>query len=182
MIKTLEREHFSLDEMYTEPHDHRRYGHGHHLRVELTKVLARENSLGMQSVADLSCGNGEIARSLKFKRTILGDFAPGYKITGPIERTIEEINLVDLFICSETIEHLRNPSLVLGKIRERATKLVLSTPIEAWGDTNKEHLWAWDRAGVEYLLEAAGWAPEVFASLDSRVFGEAYLYGIWICQ
>ena len=170
----------TAQELYVTPHDHKIYGHGHHLRVEITKVLAHANSLGMHSVADLSCGNGHIAKSLGFERTILGDYAPGYRLHGPIEETIEQIDHVDLFICSETIEHLVAPGAVLVQIRPKATKLVLSTPIEAWKDTNGEHLWAWDREYVESMAEIAGWTPEVFASLDSLVFGEPYLYGIWV--
>lgn len=167
---------------YAEPHDHRRYGHGHHMRCELTKTIAREYSHGMESVADLSCGNGYLAKSLCLKRTVLGDFAPGYELHGPIEETIHKLQPVDMFICSETIEHLEAPQVVLADIRPKASKLVLSTPLEAWEDTNEEHLWAWDRKDVETLAKAAGWEPAVFVTLDSRVFGEPYLYGIWVLQ
>lgn len=174
------------DTVYDVPHDHRRYGHGHFLRVEMTQVIARTLCTPGAVVADLSCGNAAIATDLLdhgASRLILGDYAPGYEWSGPIESTITEIGRnVDVFILSETLEHLDDPPAVLKQIRDKARLLVLSTPIEAWVDANTEHCWAWDRQGVETLLNEAGWTPTVFASLDSRVFSEPYLYGMWACS
>ena len=47
---------------------------------------------------------------------------------------------------------------------------------------NGEHLWAWDREGVEDLLKRTGWQPVAFTSVDSREYGEPYLYGIWVAS
>lgn len=172
-----------LASIYAAPHDHRIYGMGHHLRVEVTKVIAAAwaTKHGWRSVGDLSCGNADIARSLGFheQATILGDYAPGYRFTGPLEQTLLEMPDVDGYVCSETIEHLDEPELALLLIRQKAGTLILSTPLEAWDDSNGEHYWAWDRAGVERIMDAAGWAPAVFATVDTRVFGEPYQYGIW---
>lgn len=176
----------SLERIYSAPHDHRRYGNGHHLRVETTKVMARwmREARNMVSVADLSCGNGEIALSLGLPphNVILGDYAPGYPHTGPLEETLSKIREVDLYICSETLEHLDDPEKALFLMRDAASWLVLSTPLEAWGDPNEEHYWAWDREGVESLFARTGWSPVLFSSVDSRVLGEPYLYGIWCCS
>jgi phosphoserine aminotransferase len=89
---------------------------------------------------------------------------------------------VSLFICSETLEHLDDPVTALQHMREKAEGLILTTPINAWEDTNKEHYWAWDRGGVEELLTKAGWESNVFVMLDSTVFNETYTYGIWGCK
>lgn len=173
--------------MYQEPHDHRRYGHGHWLRVETTKLVVRgiTDNYTVGSVADLSCGNAEIALSIDNPAPVafLGDFAPGYEFTGPLEQSVWQIPQVDLFICSETIEHLDAPHQALGAIRLKADRLVLSTPVgtnRPGGDDNAEHLWCWDREGVESLLCAAGWTPELFCSVDTRPM-ETYNYGIWSC-
>jgi 2-polyprenyl-3-methyl-5-hydroxy-6-metoxy-1,4-benzoquinol methylase len=186
VIKRLRSKHTEefLLQLYKSPHDHRIYGRGHDLRVEFTKILAFDMSRDVSagSVADLSCGNGEIAISLHLHNTYLGDFAPGYHFVGPIEHTIKEIPNVDLYICSETLEHLDNPSLALDLVRKKSKSLVLTTPIGAWEDTNKEHYWAWDREGVESLLANSGWRVETFAILDSTVFGEPYVYGMWGCK
>lgn len=175
-----------LHRIYAVPHDHNRFGHGHHLRVEATKVMARwlRDATKSISVADMSCGNGEIALALGFqpRNTLLGDFAPGHAHTGPLEDTLPEIGEVDIYICSETLEHLDDPDRALFLMRDAAEHLVLSTPINAWGDTNKEHYWAWDRSGVEGMLSAAGWEPIMFMSVDSTVLGESYEYGIWACK
>lgn len=173
-----------LAQIYAEPHDHRRWGHGHYLRVEEMKAHARAVT-GIKSVVDLSCGNGEVARSLGFPddKTILGDFAPGYPICGPVEATIQQVPRAGvktrLMISGETLEHLDDPAAVLAAFRKKAGRLVLSTPIDNFGDSNAEHYWAWDQAGVEELMSGAGWTVDRFTDVDSREFGEPYRYGIW---
>ena len=185
MIKRLRAEWTSeeLQNLYEEAHNHWLYGRGHGLRVQFTQVIAKDmaREVNATTVADLSCGNGEIAKVLDLIE-FLGDYAPGYKYTGPLERTLEQIPKVSLYICSETLEHLNDPASALGQIREKAEGLVLTTPINAWHDDNEEHYWAWDREGVEGLLTEAGWTPNVFAVLDSTVFNETYTYGIWGCK
>ena len=166
--------------MYLSPHDHRIFGRGHYLRIELSKVLCWE--LRGSRVADLSCGNGLLAQSLKAEETVLGDLAPGWPVTGPIEETVAVLDPVDLFICSETAEHVDDPDALLAAIRARSRRLFLSTPVEAWGDANGEHVWCWDREAVEAMLTGAGWTVDVFAELDSTVFGEPYRYGMWGCR
>lgn len=179
--------------MYPAPHDHRIYGRGHDERVEATITLAKANipSWERTVVADLSCGNGEIARRIWTGAPDdlhLGDYAgwvaqPGENgYTGAVEQTIFDLPHVDAYVCSETIEHLDDPGKVLALARSKADHLVLSTPIECWDDYNSEHLWAWDREGVEDLLKRTGWRPFAFDSVDSREYNEPYWYGIWVCS
>lgn len=182
-----------LAAMYPTPHDHRLWGQGHHDRVEATIALAIDTLSGPErsSVADLSCGNGEIARRVyDGPRTVdgaypllyLGDLAaldtrlPGYKLCGPVEETLQLIAPVAAFVCSETIEHLDEPGKVLALARTKAVALILSTPLDCWEDTNAEHLWAWDQDGVEDLCARAGWRPQAFRRLPTEV----YTYGIWV--
>jgi len=113
---------------------------------------------------------------------ILGDYAPGYEYTGKLETNLQVIPDVDAYILSETLEHVDDPAYVLSLIREKSDYLVLSTPLECWGDTNSEHYWAWDRQGVEGLMVEAGWTVKAFDSVDSRTYGEPYLYGIWVAS
>ena len=168
-----------LARLYARPHDHTRWP-DHHLRVDATLAVARWMARdGIGSAADLSCGNGHILRSLDARRKYFGDYAPGYSITGPIDKTIHEIPTVDLFVCSETIEHLDDPDMVLIGIRAKARMLVLSTPVEAWDDANPEHYWAWDRERVESMVRAAGWLPHVYTAVDFRPQGLPYCFGIW---
>lgn len=171
-----------LAEIYAEPHDHSQWI-DHHLRVGVTTEFARWfMACGVQSVADLSCGDAAIARSLGLgdEHILLGDFAPGYKLTGPIEQTIHQIRSTDLFICSETLEHLDDPDTVLKNIRAKTRYLVLSTPEGETSAGNVEHYWGWDSAEVESMLIVAGFRPEIHTVLELREYG--YDFQIWGCR
>lgn len=185
MIKQLRPFHTPeyLNELYSQPHNHHLYGRGHHIRVELTKFITLElfNKVGANSAADLSCGNGEIVKSLPTDNIYLGDFAPGYRFTGPIHETITQIPNVGVYVCSETLEHVEKPLETLKSIRPKSNSLVLSTPLDKWDDSLAEHYWAWDREGVEGLLTEAGWEVVTFVMFGSTVVGEPYKYGIWGC-
>lgn len=185
MIKQLRPFHSPeyLAQMYAQPHNHHLYGRGHHIRVEITKFLALElfNKTRAKSIADLSCGNGEIAKSLPTNTVLLGDFASGYQFTGPLHETLPQLDKVDLYVCSETLEHVEKPLETLKGIREKSKALVLTTPIEKWDDSLDEHYWAWDREGIEGLLVESGWEVVTFVMFDSTVFGEPYKYGMWCC-
>lgn len=171
-----------LDATYPAPHDHRIYGEGHGHRVRATIELM-QRALPVNSVADLSCGNAVIPRAAQAPVTVLGDYAPGYEYTGRLEDNLPLIPEVDLYVCSETLEHVEDPDLVLDLIAEKARALVLSTPIGAWGDTNGEHLWAWDRVGIEGSLEGSGFTVEAFTNVDAfTLYNESYNYGIWIAR
>jgi hypothetical protein len=174
MIERL-RELPDLAETYPTPHDHTRFGWGHDLRVQLTIALGRavQAREGLHSIADLSAGNGAIGEALMPEWgteaspgtvLFLGDIAPGYPITGPIEETVQQLDRIDLFVCSETLEHLDDPAQVLRDIRTRARWLLYSTPVHLdvaeVTDENPEHLWQWDVIGVLGLLADAGWMLE----------------------
>lgn len=169
-----------LAAIYPAPHDHTRWP-DHVLRADMTVALCQWFT-DVGSVADLSCGNGWMARHVAqhFGATVvLGDLAAGYEHHGPIEQTIGEIDPVDLFICTETLEHLDDPDTVLGRIREKAKGLIVSTPdAEPFdGDArhfNLEHYWTWDTDGVVEMLNAAGWTVEVGMQLQMPTMGVSY--------
>jgi hypothetical protein len=176
----------TLARIYPKPHDSSRYGRGTKMRVEMTIGFAQAVWPDVETllVADLMCGDGKIASNLGLT-PILGDIAPGYPITGPIEMTIGGLTgSVDLFVLSEALEHLDEPLVVLHSIREWSERLLITTPLGAYNDLweNPEHYWAWDRQGVEELFALAGWTVQAFASLDTRPLGEPYHYGMWALQ
>ncbi len=182
MIKRLRPKYTEkeLKQIYAKPHDHTNW-HDHLIRVDVTIQIAKwMTTYGVNSVADLSCGNAAIANSLEIADTYLGDFAPGYYYCGPIETTVNLIPNVDLFICSETLEHVDNPLEVLKAIRKKTKYLVLSTPEAAFDDTNPEHYWAWDSDGIKELLQEAGFEAVVFNSL--KINDYTYDYQIWGCR
>jgi len=175
-----------LRNIYAGPHDHRALGWGHDARIATTIFIGRLLDDAPLRVADLSCGNGIVARSLNASvDTILGDYAPGFPIRGPIEQTIELVELVDVFVCSETLEHLDDPDSVLRQIRSRSRTLVCSMPLcrTPDDDQNGEHYWAFDRPGAEEMLREAGWEPTYFAEVPAApgTSGRTYQCGIWGC-
>lgn len=166
-----------LARIYATPHDHRHWG-DHQARVDVTiAVGCRLAGPGVETAADLSCGNGSILSTLPAQVRHFGDLAPGYDITGPIEQTIFEIPDVDLFVCCETLEHLDDPDTVLKQIRDKTRMLLLSTPVDAWDDGNLEHYWAWDRNAVEHMLTTAG-----FQVAEYTEVAPSYRFGIWGCK
>lgn len=189
-----------LTKLYPEPHDHMLYGRGHGERVDAAIDLAETVLLAIDGIseefefakymviADLSTGNAVIPTEIKNffsyshrqEDLILGDFAKGYEFTGSIEKTIDKIPSVDFFICSETLEHIAEPENLLLKLSKKTKYLLITTPIDAWEDTNKEHIWAWSKEDVEDMCAVAGFIPLDFTNVDSREYGEPYNYGIWI--
>jgi hypothetical protein len=166
----------TLAEMYATPHDHRRWG-DHLIRVDHTIAAGLKLcGPGVDSAADLSCGNGAVLDAMPAATKHYGDLAPGYRYTGPLVETVAQIPDVDLYVCTETIEHLWDPALILKMIAGKTRLLLLSTPIDAWNDGNPEHYWAWDREAVEDMLEAAS-----FKVLDFTSVQPSYHFGIWTC-
>jgi hypothetical protein len=154
----------------------------HDLRIVATLRMAEQLAEDCLSAADLSAGHGDVLRSLGLPVAIFGDaFYDGYDHLGPIEETIDQIPPVDLFILTETLEHLDNPVEVLGKIRNKSRKLLLSTPLTpaGWVDENPEHYWSWDHEDLDGLFALTGWEPIHFER-TSPPYG--YIFQIWGCQ
>jgi hypothetical protein len=170
----------SLKNIYPSPHDHTGF-HDHILRVQATIAVARW--LGpISTAADLSAGDATIINSLEVDKKYIGDFAPGYDITGPIEETIHSIPGVDLFICSETLEHLDNPEAVLSSIRSKAKHLILTTPDGEGQAGNPEHYWGWDSECIKGMIIEAGFEPMCLSLIKLREYGYAYDYQIWLAK
>lgn len=177
MIKRL-RPKYSDEELakiYDHQYDHR-WWEDHKIRVKET-IRIGQLIKNMKSVADLSAGDAAIINGLDIKNKVIGDFYPGFPYCGKIEDTINEIPNVDLFISSETLEHVDDPLAMLKSIRQKTKWLLLSTPENNWNDDNPEHYWAWDKEGVEEMLIAAGFTPTYFESIPIH-----YTHQIWICK
>lgn len=167
-----------LAKVYDHQYEHSRWA-DHVARIKTTIEFANNVPMNkdMLTVADLSAGDGAIANALAFPNKILGDYYPGFEYVGKIEETIEQIPTVDLFVLSETLEHLDNPGAVLKQIRNKTNYLLVSTPQDNWDDDNEEHYWAWDKEGVQELLTEAGFEPISFLSEK-----QWYTHQYWICK
>jgi hypothetical protein len=169
-----------LAEIYSEPHKHSGW-EDHRLRVAMTIAFASWFK-NVNSVADLSAGDAAIINAIGATNKYIGDFAPGYEFTGSIDETIDLIPNVDLFICSETIEHLDDPEATLRKIRKKTRALIVTTPDSEVNDGNPQHYWGWDSVGVRDLLEGAGFSPVIFNTLQFQNPNLIYDYQFWGCE
>lgn len=174
-------------ELYAEPYDHTRWV-DHRERVNYTASLLEELAADThgRSVADLSCGDGgviEAARAVRWSRVYLGDRTarPGLDVAGRIEDILDGCPETDLFVCTETLEHVRDPLAVLKGIR-RVTRrgVILSTPAGEEGDDNPQHYWGWTPEDLFKLLTEAGfndWQADV--ELWTSRNDDYYTHQIW---
>jgi hypothetical protein len=168
-----------LASIYAKPHSHSQWT-DHIIRVQTSIGILK--GLQFNSAADLSAGDASIINALDLKERHIGDYAPGYQYTGPIESTIYQIPKVDLFICSETLEHLDNPDGVLFDIRSKTKWLFVSTPLNETTFENPEHYWGWDESDIWEMLERAGF--EIFFYNILRFKGPEYKYNyqMWVAK
>lgn len=181
MTRTRLRPAFTDEELavnYAAPPDYSLWP-GHEVRLKRTAELAAEMWSCKKGtlIADLSAGNGEVTEGFPPQALVLGDLVAGYEYEGPIERTIDEIPQVELFILSETLEHLDDPDAVLVKIRGKCDKLLLTTPHDEVVE-NPEHYWSWDTRGVFFMLTDAGFTELRYELLIIAGF----TFQIWRCS
>lgn len=156
--------------------------------VDFVREWAGQGGIIIESVADLSCGDGTIPRELalfmEIPRVILGDINPGSgtHVTGPLPDTLEAIAPpVDLYVCSETIEHMDDPDFLLRQLRLKSRYLFLSTPLsEPLHYGNTEHYWSWSADDMAEMMIEADWSP-----VDHVVFepssDRTYTFQLWMC-
>lgn len=164
-----------LADVYATPHDARRWP-DHQVRVRESIDFIRQQVGPVASAADLSCGNGQIIDGIDAEIRVKGDFASGYEITGPIEDTLCDLDPVDLLICSETLEHLDDPDVVLRLARARCRAIFVSTPTwETAAHNNPEHYWAWGLDDISGMLTAAGFEQQTMRLLPLGF----YTFQLW---
>lgn len=180
-----------LDELYA-PNVSHTYWPDHVVRVEATIGVARFFD-PVQSVADLAYGDGAIVRAIVAAqrepiRVQLGDLMPrpvpeslnlGTVTVGDFLFTVTRMDPTDLLVATEILEHVDDPLMLLAMARRRARRLLLSTPVGAFGDANPEHYWAWDAEAVDDMLNQAGWSVDLYASIGWTSPAHPYTFGIW---
>lgn len=172
-----------LGSVYTQQYNHTLWK-DHLVRVQTTISMASWFT-DARSGADLSCGDGAILKGitklLGLEKTYFGDFVEGYEFHGPIEETIKRVPYTDLFVLSETLEHLDDPDFILREIRRVCKYLIITTPDGEWNDANPEHVWGWDSEEIKGMLVNAGFTPEVYQTLSFPQIGY-YTFQMWGCR
>lgn len=169
-------------------------------RVAASVEMLRRWQAQFRTAADLSCGDGAVLHGLAsgLDRAWLGDL--NAVRTGRRPWTGIDVNVltpaalpdslvllpepVDLFVLSETLEHMDDPDDILRRIGDVARYLFVSTPLNEAADSgNQEHYWSWDQDDVHRMLEAAGWSPlelELLRPVSTRDLPGAYTYQLWL--
>lgn len=171
-------------------------------RIAASAELIRRYSSQIRTAADLSCGDCALISRLDLETAYVGDLIgargeypmrPNVRVlpAGPLPdsldgfRTIPGKTLpVDLFILSETLEHVPDPDTLLAKLTDVSRYLFLSTPLDEPASTgNEEHYWGWGQSDIHHLLWESGWSPmevSLFTPESTRDYAEAYTFQLWM--
>jgi hypothetical protein len=166
--------------MYAEKYNSSQW-HEHIRRVAFTRDLIQRliSEHGLTTMADLSCGDAEVTRTLTgLTHRHLRDISDEGK---DILTLLDEMpHAVDLFVCTETIEHLEAPWTVIERIREKTKWLVLSCPNDEKDTSNWEHYWSFDTHDVLSMISDAGFSEANYHRLWEP--GWNYDYQIWTAR
>jgi len=185
------------ERVYPQGYKHDRWP-DHVERVAASIDFLRRWSGRFQVAADLSCGDGAILSGLddSLEQVFLGDLIgargdyllnPRVRVlpAGPLPDSLENLPTpVDLYVCSETLEHLDDPDTFLTRLRGHALYLFISTPVDETAESgNLEHYWGWGTADIATLLNGCGWLPlemEVLVPETTRHLSNPYRYQLWL--
>ncbi len=178
-------------------------------RIEASVELLSRWSTRFESAADLSCGDAAILRGLagrskRLKEVWLGDLlgvqSAAWVTDSAVLHTVPPAPLpdslaslpgvgsddaaVDLFVLSETLEHMPDPDALLRDIADWAHYLFISTPLsEPVGSGNPEHYWGWSDADIHDMLMDSGWTPlekQLLTPQSTLSLPDAYTFQLWL--
>lgn len=196
--RTSEQEAELYARTYPDGYRHDRWP-DHIERVDASVEMIRRYAGQIRTAADLSCGDAAILCQLSGIREMwLGDLQ-GVPSTppagtsarvhpvpaGPLPDSLADLpEPVDLYVLSETIEHMDDPDELLRQLASCATYLFLSTPLnEVTGSGNVEHYWSWGQEDIHAMLQEAGWSPLEFQRLvpqSTLHLPDTYHYQLWM--
>jgi hypothetical protein len=191
--------------VYPQGYKHDRWP-DHVERVSASVEMIRRYKNKIRTAADLSCGDGAILRALlpDLDLAIVGDlngvrtdwvdglpseagevdFVPPAPLPDALWALPEGALPVDLFVLSETLEHMADPDELLRQLTLFSQRLFLSTPVDESPDSgNLEHYWSWGQADIHDMLQSAGWTPlemQHLKPVSTATLPGAYTYQLWM--
>lgn len=168
--RTPEQELAFYQERYPQGYDHTVWpDHVERLHASVEFLSPWIQGRRITTAADLSCGDGALIDLLPWpvEERTKGDLVAGpyLDVIGPLPDTLETLTgtTVDLYLCSETLEHVADPDALLYTISQYAEHLFVSTPVgEPQTSGNLEHYWSWNPGDVRDMLTASGWLPMAY--------------------
>lgn len=192
----------------TYPHGYRHDVWPDHVeRVAASVEMIRSYRRQIRSAADLSCGDAAILRGCAdFLDDVwlgdlngvpsdvgeLSDWRRAHRAMGvhglpggPLPDTLIGLDRpVDLFVLSETLEHMADPDDLLLQLTAFTRYLFLSTPVdEPVGSGNLEHYWGWGPEDIHDLFRSTGWHPlerKLLTPVSTLHLPDAYTYQLWM--
>lgn len=173
-------------------------------RVAASVELIRRYGSQIRTAADLSCGDGAILKGIAsgLEAVYMSDLNPvairdqeavaraGAGLVRAFSSGILPDSLaklpepVDLFVLSETLEHMDDPDSLLSLLTGHARYLFLSTPLdESVREGNPEHYWSWGQNDIHDMLLETGWSPlelKLLTPQSTRHLPGAYTYQLWM--
>jgi len=153
------------------------------LAAEFVKELVEQNP-EIQTVTDVCCGDGGL---LEYLRPFLDErgiktygyeFQPSNIKDGVNKRGVdvryadvanEDIELGELTIMTECLEHFHKPHEMVQKVAEQSKFIVISGPNGEVPEAHYElHTWGWSWPAYEKLIEQAGYS--VLRHEESTIF------------
>lgn len=206
-MRSTDEEQQYYGRIYPEGYRHDRWP-DHVERINASVALLRKYSSRFETAADLSCGDGAILRGCaEFLDDVwLGDLNgvpdpvlqgwPADRVSGlhalppgSLPDSLYELPIddgVDLFVLSETLEHMPEPKRVLNEISNWAGYLFVSTPLsEPVGSGNLEHYWGWSDTDMHNLLMDNGWIPlekQLLKPVSTVHLEDAYTFQLWLAR
>lgn len=185
------------EQIYPQGYKHDRWP-DHVERVAASVEVIRRYGNQIKTAADLSCGDGAILKGIDdlLEQAYVGDLIgargeyptrPHVRVlpAGPLPDSLSSLpEQVDLFVLSETLEHMDDPDDLLRRLALYSRYLFVSTPedeIDTSG--NLEHYWSWGAADVHQMLQGAGWDPVELKRLvpqSTLSLEHAYRYQLWM--
>lgn len=165
--------------MYAHTYDGARWPE-HQERIRQTIIVAQRliDDHKLTTVTDLSAGNGAIVGGLE---DVVKRFSDISVAGNGIELEVLTAEPVDLWILTETIEHLEAPWTVLEQIARRTRWIVLSTPLDEDPKIgNYEHYWSFTQGDVADLLAQSGFTDATFDAITAP--GWTYTYQLWTAR